>query len=256
MNHYIILVNLEDPTDMVFAKEQQDPNNTDRYYFPEDTIPTDLPTDDNVFTILPNGRIIKVKDLSVFLQNRSVILQKGFSSLVESLKQEGLSSNDFLQESLKDKQKYASSKEMAIKYKLEYIQTAVKITSVYLLTNDSLDDLINDEQEQENIRNYIKSIREQHEEEKDITNELEMVNKVIQETFPDNTEEITIEECTYNGESISSEDIIDRLSSHVLPEFLTQVNIMDTLDDTYTIKTNLGTIVRESKTGRISIIEN
>ena len=51
-------------------------------------------------------------------------------------------------------------------------------------------------------------------------------------------------------------ELITKLASHMLPAFMTQINILDTLDDSYTIKTNLGTIIRESKTGRITIIED
>ena len=66
--------------------------------------------------------------------------------------------------------------------------------------------------------------------------------------FPDEKDRMDIEfkRCVYNGKEISQEDMLNTLESHVLPAYLKpQVNIMDTLDDSYRIETNKMVIVRD-----------
>ena len=60
--------------------------------------------------------------------------------------------------------------------------------------------------------------------------------------------------CKYNGKDISVDDICLKLHSHTFPQYLTQINIQDTLDDEYEIVTSKGTIHR-SKGGKISLSE-
>lgn len=253
MKYYFSLMDLEDQMDMVFA--QDDHHDGIYYYFPKDDARLPNITDsDQLYTILPDGEELGISNLQIFLQNRDKILKKGLAFLDDYIKSAHMSYNEYLQLVLKDKNKYARTKEDAIKYKLEYIQTAIKITSIYILTHQELDEVSKNEKAQEEIRNTIKNIREENENE--IKNELDMVNKVIQDAFPDNQEELCIDSCTYNGQEMDQNELITKLASHMLPAFMTQINILDTLDDSYTIKTNLGTIIRESKTGRITIIED
>lgn len=253
MKYYFSLMDLEDQMDMVFA--QDDHHDGIYYWFPKDDnkLP-DLTENDQLHTILPDGEEMGISNLQVFLKNRGRILKKGLDFLDDYIKSANMSYNEYLQLVLKDKDKYARTKDSAIKYKLEYIKTAIKITSIYILTHQELDEISKNEKAQEEIRNTIKSIREENENE--VQNELDMINKVIQDAFPDNQEELRIDSCTYNGQEMDQDELITKLASHMLPAFMTQINILDTLDDTYTIKTNLGTIVREAKTGKITIVED
>ena len=262
MNNYIFaLTDLADPMDMIFA--QEDHKDGVIYCFPkdDDNLPV-ITSEDEMRTIMPDGTLIKIKDIDTFFHNRKQILQRGFSKLLIELANQGKNTNDFLKEALQDKEKYAANKEMAIKHKLEYLQTAMKITSIYLIDHMQLEDLEENEEAQEEIRENIREVRRKmlEEEEDDIQNELDLVNKAVRDTinenFPkDKMIDFQIEECTYNGEPISTEDLITKLSNHMLPAFMTQVNILDTLDDTYSIKTTIGTIIREAKTGKITIVE-
>lgn len=78
----------------------------------------------------------------------------------------------------------------------------------------------------------------------DIKNELDLLNKILAKN--DMTEKnCKIENCTYNGADISIEDLVSKLLTHVYPEFLTQININDTLDDKYIINTSKGKIIRD-----------
>lgn len=249
--YYFCLMDLEDQMDMVFA--QDDHHDGIYYYFPKDDERLPNIPNENLYTILPDGDEMGISNLQIFLKNRDKILQKGLSFLDSLIKDAKMSYNDYLELVLKDKNKYARTKDNAIKYKLEYIQTAVKITSIYLLTQQELDIDSNNEEAQEQIRNTIKKIREENEDE--IQNELDMVNKVIQDSLPEDHDALQIKSCTYNGQKMDPDELIRKLAFHMLPAFMTQVNILDTLDDSYTIVTSYGTIVRESKTGKIKFIK-
>ena len=97
----------------------------------------------------------------------------------------------------------------------------------------------------------IKYIRE--EAEKVITNELDIVNDSLKTVLKDEAEEENkILKCVYNGETISSREMIKRLKSHMLPEYLTQIDINDTLDDEYRIDMEKTIIIR-SKGGGIKV---
>jgi hypothetical protein len=63
-----------------------------------------------------------------------------------------------------------------------------------------------------------------------------------------------VKSCTYNGEAIELRDLVDKIQMHTLPAYLTQINIMDTLQDEFTIETEKGTIHR--KQGGILELEN
>jgi len=97
----------------------------------------------------------------------------------------------------------------------------------------------------------MKKVRE--EAEKVLTNELDIVNDSLKTVLKDEADEDNqILKCVYNGETISSDEMIKRLSSHMLPEFLTQIDINDTLDDEYRIDMEKAIIIR-SKGGGIKV---
>lgn len=82
-------------------------------------------------------------------------------------------------------------------------------------------------------------------------NEFDIVNSALESSYP-GKRNWQVLNCVYNGQKIDPDDMIYRLKSHMLPDFLTQIDIRDTLDDEYTIETNF-CIVKRSKGGSISI---
>ena len=114
--------------------------------------------------------------------------------------------------------------------------------------NKNIDD--NQEEFQENmVQDIIASREEEYGD--DIRNELDALNKVLSENQM-TVENCKIKKCIYNGQDISIEQLVSKLLTHIYPQFLTQINIKDTLDDEYFIETSIGTIKRV-KGGKIII---
>lgn len=97
-----------------------------------------------------------------------------------------------------------------------------------------------DEHEEEFQNQMNADILSVRKEDDSIKNELDIVNKFM----ADNKLE-EVKSCKYNGEEITVDELVEKLHSHVLPAYLTQINIMDTLQDEYEIVTENGTIYRK-----------
>ena len=106
------------------------------------------------------------------------------------------------------------------------------LTKLMLKTIDE-----HEEEFQNQMNSDILSVRK---EDDSIKNELDIVNKFM----ADNKLE-EVKSCKYNGEEITVNELVEKLHSHVLPDYLTQINIMDTLQDAYEIITENGTIHRK-----------
>ena len=106
------------------------------------------------------------------------------------------------------------------------------LTKLMLKTIDE-----HEEEFQNQMNSDILSVRK---EDDSIKNELDIVNKFM----ADNKLE-EVKSCKYNGEEITVNELVEKLHSHVLPDYLTQINIMDTLQDEYEIITENGTIHRK-----------
>jgi len=107
-----------------------------------------------------------------------------------------------------------------------------------------------DENEQEFEDIMVRDILTVREEEMGkIRTEFDIVEKFMKDN---GLEEV--KSCTYNGEAIELRDLVDKIQMHTLPAYLTQINIMDTLQDEFTIETEKGTIHR--KQGGILELEN
>jgi hypothetical protein len=107
-----------------------------------------------------------------------------------------------------------------------------------------------DENEQEFEDIMVRDILTVREEEMGkIRTEFDIVEKFMKDN---GLEEV--KSCTYNGETIELRDLVDKIQMHTLPAYLTQINIMDTLQDEFTIETEKGTIHR--KQGGILELEN
>lgn len=106
--------------------------------------------------------------------------------------------------------------------------------------NKNIDD--NKEEFQEDmVQDIIASRKEEYG--NDIRNELDALNKILLDKQM-TVENCKIKKCIYNGKEINIEQLVSKLLTHIYPQFLTQVNIKDTLDDEYSIETSIGTIKR------------
>lgn len=106
--------------------------------------------------------------------------------------------------------------------------------------NKNIDD--NKEEFQEDmVQDIIASRKEEYG--NDIRNELDALNKILLDKQM-TVENCKIKKCIYNGKEITIEQLVSKLLTHIYPQFLTQVNIKDTLDDEYSIETSIGTIKR------------
>ena len=125
------------------------------------------------------------------------------------------------------------------------VQALVLSQSLTKLMVKNIDD---HKQEFEDI--MVRDILTVREEEADkLRTEFDIVEKFMKDN---GLEEV--KSCTYNGEAIELRDLVDKIQMHTLPAYLTQINIMDTLQDEFTIETEKGTIHR--KQGGILELEN
>lgn len=117
------------------------------------------------------------------------------------------------------------------------------IGNTYDLTESSIDD--NKEDLSDKIVKNIIEIRSEYENTDDPENEWELVNNTVDRLLECcNIKNLEVKKCTYNGQPIEYNDIVRKLLSHVFPNYLTQVNILDTLDDNYIIETDKCKIIR------------
>lgn len=130
---------------------------------------------------------------------------------------------------------------------VDCIRGSVIKSTYYSICEDMIDS------KSESLQEKITEMAEEETEEdiKNIKTELDMVNLVVDKYLKGDKDKLEIKKCIYNGKEISPEEILYKLHSHTLPEYLEQIDIRTTLDDTYTIETNLGDIYREPKTGKI-----
>lgn len=256
-----LLLDPYDPVDIGFLKKE---NSRDSYYLLSDNRPYD-PNFEN-WAMLPNGDMRKINDYDKFMDSANQIIKLVIDDMRQKLEVDTFKNTDNIKETTLTKylkQKMQERDEMGSKaledpkqYKLDYLRISMQITSVYIIADNKLDDLKNSvEANEELIQTIIDERKEElkkEEEEAEIENELDMVNSLIKSTFPNNTEPIQIESCKYNNEDISPREITTKLSTHYLPQYITQVDITKTLNDTYEIVTNLG-IIERSKGGNITI---
>ena len=129
---------------------------------------------------------------------------------------------------------------------LSYAKIAFEISMVYLYLYKTTTGLTTGEQEDK----MIETVSEQYDEEEiTVTNELEMLSAVLRDSFTkDEISSMNVIKASYNGKAMESDEIFGILTTHILPQYMTQVDIRDTKEDTYTIETDLCTIVRESGT--------
>ena len=210
--------------------------------------------------ILADGSVTNSVDINKVYDNRETIINIGLDTIREKYNVDEYTKEDnesisplskFMQDNLEKINMYSSTAANNDDHYLAMFQCAIRVTSCYLILGKKFEEVTSDETYNEILRNTIKEIRE--EEEENVTNELEMVNQLLKNTLGSN-DDIQIESATYNGEEVEAPDITYKLSTHMLPEYLTQVDIRQTLDDEYTIVTNK-CIIKRSKGGNIEILD-
>ena len=121
------------------------------------------------------------------------------------------------------------------KNKVRKVQAIILSQSLTNLMVKNIED--HKEEFQNRMIEDILTVRQ--EEEKELKNELDIMNQFMAEN---NLKEA--KSCKYNGVDIALEDLVEKLHMHTLPAYLTQINILDTLQDEYEIVTEGGTIHR------------
>ena len=133
---------------------------------------------------------------------------------------------------------------------LDCIRGAVMQKGYFTAMNMKLDKKHDDKNTESEIMNAIIDTRKENNAEA-VQNEFDIVNEALETSYP-GRKNWRIAKCVYNGEEIDPDDMIYRLKTHMLPDFLTQIDIRETLDDEYEIETNL-CVVKRAKGGSISI---
>lgn len=211
--------------------------------FPKEII-EQLKADNSLFQlknylITPNGKVLFVKDFDKVFANFEFIEKQA----VDSIKNDDTNGVKKLS-TLRDEMILIKEKNPDIK---NFMIATTVLGYIYELFDEDIEN--HREDLQSSMIASIKHVREEAEENAEIRNELDILNKQIKYILKDPNEraEDEFQYCTYNGEEVSQEEIVDILTSHVLPEYLIpQVDINETLEDTYRIETNKLIITRET----------
>lgn len=208
-------------------------------YFPSlDEIDIYSKDDIVLYLITLNGDKIKIKDYNKVYANLDLINKMSIDKIKDNLQEYEQKAEIMMN---KDPKQYLE----------DCIKGSVIRASIFKYMDDYMDD--NKEQIQEDS---IKEVKEEREKNREITNELEEVDYVIEKYFNvKDGEEFKILSCSYNGEEIKDYELVSKLRSHTFPEYLTQIDIRQTLSDYYIINTTHGIIVRESMTGAIKALK-
>lgn len=204
--------------------------------------------------MLADGSLVSVNNLKKYFQNEYNIYTTSLNKLKSDLHVTSYKKDDpdsplarLLKESLKVRGELSVSEELAKTHKVEYIQACMKMTSAYNIYDQILDSRNKDDKDQEEIRDAIKEVRK---EENKIRTELDLLSNTLEQYFPKG--DFEIKRVRYNDIPMKIDDFSKKLSSHTFPEFLEQVDIRETLDDTYVIEGEQAIIKRE-KGGKITV---
>lgn len=190
------------------------------------------------YLILPSGESMIVRNFDKIYENLSKIEQIGINNL---------KSND---KSKKETFEQFRDRMLSIKNNASTVGEVMIATTGLAYIYELIDQYIEDHRTelQNNMYASIKEIREEQEENEELSTELEMINKHAKTVLKDDIEDQFLQ-CIYNGEEITQEEMIKRLNNHMLykEDIINeaQVYIADTLDDEYRIETEKLIITRE-----------
>lgn len=204
----------------------------------------ELKSDDSLFKlktylITPNGKCLLVTNMKTVVDSFSYIEEQGINKLRED-DRTGVKKLEQLQDemiALKDNRPTTK----------DYMIATTVLAYVYQLIDEDIER--NRVKIQADMNASIKQVREENDE---IRNELDILNHQLKNVFnkPGELDDDEFEYCIYNGKEITQEEMVELLSTHVLPEYLIpQVDINDTLDDSYRIETKKAIIVRSEGGG-------
>lgn len=206
-----------------------------------------------VYIIVPNSECILIKDFNKIYNNMSTIENIYINKLIKNDKEKIETYEQFRDRMLSIKSNATNVKDV--------MRARTGLAYIYKLIDDFI------EQHREDIQSKlyanIKQIREEQEENDDMNNELDLINKqcryMLKQKYGDVVDDSFIQ-CIYNGEEITQSDMIDILSNHILyEEDITdkdkQKLISDTEDDEYRIETEKLIIIREPG-GKMKIYYN
>lgn len=194
------------------------------------------------YLVTPNGKVLFVRDFQKVLDNLDFIEKQA----VDGIKEDDHSGKKKL-EQLQDEMVKLKDNRPTTR---DFIVATTVLAYVYQLIDEDIE--TNRVAIQATMNDCIKEVREREEANAEIRNELDIVNQQIKTILkdPKDLEEDEFEYATYNGRDVSQEEIVQTLTTHVLPDFLVpQIDINETLDDEYRIETKKLIIVRSSGGG-------
>ena len=184
--------------------------------------------------VTPTGKVIKIDDYDKVSQIFDLLYDKEVKELKDKYGGEDISKDEVIGILTREESNSESD--------LDSVKASIKMEFVM----KSLDKFI-DDNKKELEKQFLDAMIHNPEIDNDIPKtELELVNIEITNILKDEAKDLQFQECRYNGKVISQEELLNELNSHVFPQFLTQKNINDTLDDEYRIETDKLIIIRES----------
>ena len=176
--------------------------------------------------ITPDGQIYVIHDFNKISSNLDSLNKQ----VRENIMKDYIKYQD-MRDELEKEIKYNTKEDTSIRK----VQSLILSQSLTKLMVKNIED--HKEEFQNRMIEDILTVRQ--EEEKELKNELDIMNQFMAEN---NLKEV--KSCKYNGVDIALEDLVEKLHMHTLPAYLTQINILDTLQDEYEIVTEGGTIHR------------
>lgn len=190
------------------------------------------------YLILPYGEAMLIKNFDKIYENLDKIEEIGINKIKDNEKTKKETFEQFRDRMLRLKNEGSTVGEI--------MRATTGLAYVYELIDNFIED--HRVELQQNMYANIKKIREEQEENAELTTELEMINKHAKTVLKDDIEDEFLQ-CIYNGEEITQEEMIEKLNSHMLykedVENDNQIFIEDTLDDEYRIETTKLIITRD-----------
>lgn len=190
------------------------------------------------YLILPYGEAMLIKNFDKIYDNLDKIEEIGINKIKDNEKNKKETFEQFRDRMLRLKNEGSTVGEI--------MRATTGLAYVYELIDNFIED--HRIELQNNMYASIKQVREEQEENAELSTELEMINKHAKTVLKDDMEDDFLQ-CIYNGEKITQEEMIKRLSNHMLykedVETDEQVFIEDTLDDEYRIETKKLIITRD-----------
>lgn len=190
------------------------------------------------YLILPYGEAMLIKNFDKIYENLDKIEEIGINKIKDNEKTKKETFEQFRDRMLRLKNEGSTVGEI--------MRATTGLAYVYELIDTFIED--HRMELQKNMYASIKQIREEQEENAELSTELEMINKHAKTVLKDDIEDDFLQ-CIYNGEEITQEEMIEKLNNHMLykedVENDNQVFIEDTLDDEYRIETTKLIITRD-----------